>query len=160
MVGVDAFDMTGAFNDLVVSLAPGARPAAVLRGLDRLLMPYGGLVAYERRDQPSNRFLSDEISQQGTMATTIPVVFLLVSGFLLNVVLSRLVTSQREQIASLKAIGYATGPIAFHYLKLAGVVILTGALPGVALGLGLGWLLTRNYTNFFRFPLLEFHIQP
>jgi len=155
-----AFDMTGGFNDLVVSLAPGARAAAVLRGLDRLLLPYGGLVAYERRDQPSNRFLSDEIAQQGTMATTIPVVFLAVSGFLLNVVLSRLVTSQREQIAGLKAIGYATRPIAWHYLKLAGVVILTGALPGVAMGLGLGWLLTRNYTNFFRFPLLEFHVQP
>ncbi|HET8995564.1 MAG TPA: FtsX-like permease family protein, partial [Acetobacteraceae bacterium] len=153
-----AFDMTGAFNDVVVSLAPGTRAAAVLRGLDRLLMPYGGLVAYERRDQSSNRFLSDEISQQGTMATTIPVVFLLVSAFLLNVVLSRLVTSQREQIASLKAIGYATGPIAFHYLKLAGVVILGGALPGVGLGIVLGWLLTRNYTNFFRFPLLAFHL--
>ena len=53
-----AFDMTGAFNDLVVSLAPGARAASVLRDLDRLLTPYGGLVAYERRDQPSNRFLS------------------------------------------------------------------------------------------------------
>ena len=155
-----AFDMTGGFNDLIVSLAPGARTAAVLRGLDRLLLPYGGLVAYERRDQPSNRFLSDEISQQGTMATTIPVVFLAVSGFLLNVVLGRLVASQREQIASLKAIGYATAPIAWHYLKLAGVVILTGALPGVAVGLGLGWLLTRNYTNFFRFPVLEFHVQP
>jgi putative ABC transport system permease protein len=155
-----AFDMTGAFNDLIVSLAPGAHAAEVMRGLDRLLMPYGGLIAYERRDQPSNRFLSDEITQQGTMATTIPVVFLAVSGFLLNVVLGRLVSSQREQIASLKAIGYATGPIAWHYLKLAGLVILSGALPGIALGLGLGWLLTRNYTNFFRFPLLEFHVQP
>ncbi|MDE2332985.1 MAG: ABC transporter permease [Rhodospirillales bacterium] len=154
-----AFDMTGAFNDLVVSLAPGARAAEVMRGLDRLLTPYGGLVAYARRDQPSNRFLSDEIAQQRTMATTIPVVFLAVSAFLLHVVLGRLVASQREQIASLKAIGYATVPIAWHYLKLAGAVILAGALPGIALGLGLGWLLTRSYTSFFRFPLLAFHVQ-
>ncbi len=155
-----AFDMTGAFNDLVVSLAPGARAAPVLRNLDRLLTPYGGLVAYERRDQPSNRFLSDEISQQGTMATTIPVVFLIVSAFLLNVVLGRLVTSQREQVASLKALGYGNGPVALHYLKLAGVVILTGAIPGVVLGLGLGWLMTSNYTRFYRFPVLAYHVQP
>jgi putative ABC transport system permease protein len=35
-----------------------------------------------------------------------------------NVVVSRLVATQREQIAALKALGYANAAIATHYLKL------------------------------------------
>jgi putative ABC transport system permease protein len=34
------------------------------------------------------------------------------------VVVSRLVATQREQIAALKALGYANAAIAAHYLKL------------------------------------------
>ena len=66
-----AFDMEGGFNDVVASLAPGANLSAVLAALDALLEPYGGLVAYGRADQSSHRFLTDEIAQQGVMATTI-----------------------------------------------------------------------------------------
>ena len=47
-----AFDMEGAFNDIMAMLAPGAEQAAVLDAIDRLLEPYGGLIAHGRRDQP------------------------------------------------------------------------------------------------------------
>ena len=40
-----AFDMKGAFNDAVVSLAPGADPNPVIAELDRLLDPYGSVGA-------------------------------------------------------------------------------------------------------------------
>jgi putative ABC transport system permease protein len=155
-----AFDLDGAFNDVVATLAPGAREAAVLAGIDRLLEPYGGLVAYGRYHQPSNRYLSDEITQQGIMATTIPVIFLAVAAFLLNVVLGRLVRTQREQIAALKALGYDNRAIAAHYLKLVGIVIFAGAALGILVGVLLGRAMTQNYTLFFRFPVLAFRLQP
>ena len=101
-----AFDMKGAFNDAVVSLAPGADPKPVIAELDRLLEPYGSVGAVERRDQPSNRFLEDELNQQKVMSTTIPFIFFGVAAFLLNVALGRLVAAQREQIAALKALGF------------------------------------------------------
>ena len=63
-----AFDMKGAFNDAVVSLAPGTDPKPVIAELDRLLEPYGSVGAVERRDQPSNRFLEDELNQQKVMS--------------------------------------------------------------------------------------------
>ena len=44
-----AFDMKGAFNDVVVSLAPGADPKQVIDELDRLLEPYGSVGAIARR---------------------------------------------------------------------------------------------------------------
>jgi putative ABC transport system permease protein len=155
-----AFDLDGAFNDVVASLAPGAEEAAVLSGLDRLLEPYGGLVAFGRYYQPSNRYLTDEITQQGIMATTIPVIFLAVAAFLLNVVLGRLVRAQREQIAALKALGYANASIARHYSKFVGVIVLSGAALGIAAGILLGRVMTENYTLFFRFPVLAFQLEP
>ena len=153
-----AFDMEGGFNDVVASMAPGANLPAVLAAVDTLLEPYGGLVAYGRTDQPSHRFLADEIAQQGVMATTIPVVFLCVSVFLLHGMLGRLVGAQREQIAALKALGYGNRSIAWHYVKFALAVVGTGALLGILLGLWFGWMMVANYTNFFRFPRLAFHL--
>ena len=101
-----AFDMQGAFNEVVLTLAPGASEPAVIAELDRLLEPWGGRGAYGRRDQPSHRFLEDELAEQRTLAITVPLVFFGIAAFLLNVVLGRLVEAQREQIAALKALGY------------------------------------------------------
>ncbi len=155
-----AFDMEGGFNDVVASVPPGANLPAVFAALDTMLEPYGGLVAYGRVDQPSHRFLADEIAQQGVMATTIPAIFLGVSVFLLHGMLGRLVGAQREQIASLKAFGYRNRAIAWHYVKFALVVVGAGAILGTVLGLWFGQMMVANYTEFFRFPRLAFHIAP
>jgi putative ABC transport system permease protein len=155
-----AFNMEGAFNDAALSLAPGTDPAAVIDRLDRLLEPYGGLVAYGRYHQPSDRFVSDEIEQQRIMASTVPVVFLVVAAFLVNVVIGRIVETQRAQIAALKAIGYGNAAIATHYLKFVSVVVLGGAFLGIVLGLVTGRLIMESYTWFFRFPVFALTLEP
>ena len=153
-----AFDMTGAFNDVALTLAPDADGRAVIDALDRLLEPYGGLGAIARAEQPSHRFIEDEIRQNQTMATTIPPIFLGVAAFLLNVVLGRLVTTQREQIAAMKAVGYANRTIATHYLKFVLVVVLAGTALGIVLGAGLGRLMLQAYAPFVRMPRLSYHM--
>ena len=102
-----AYDMDGAFNDVALSLEHGTVAASVIEALDRLLARYGGRGAYARADQLSHRFLTEELHGLKTMATVFPVIFLGVAAFLLNVVISRLVATQREQIAILKAFGYS-----------------------------------------------------
>ena len=155
-----AFDMKGAFNDAVVSLVPGTDPKQVIDELDRLLEPYGSVGAIARRDQPSNRFLEDELNQQKVMSITIPIIFFAVAAFLLNVVLGRLVTAQREQIAALKALGFPTTPLVFHYLKLVAVVVFCGAVLGVAGGYVFGQAMIASYHGFFRLPALDFALTP
>ena len=56
----------------------------MIDALDRLLEPYGSVGAIARRDQPSNRFLEDELNQQKVMSITIPIIFFGVAAFLLN----------------------------------------------------------------------------
>ena len=153
-----AFDMIGAFNDLVVSLAPGADAKPVIAELDRLLDPYGSVGAVERRDQPSNRFLEDELSEQKVMAITIPVIFFGVAAFLLNVALGRQVAAQREQIAALKALGFPNAPLAAHYLKLVAVIVLFGSVLGLAGGIAFGHAMIASYRAFFRLPTLGFEL--
>lgn len=155
-----AFGMEGAFNDVVIRLAPGANSRQIIEELDTLLEPYGGVGAVARRDQPSHRFLDDELTQLKVMSTTIPYLFFGVAAFLLNVALGRLVTVQREQIAALKALGFPASPIVVHYLKLVGVVVALGAALGIVGGVAMGRALILSYQGFFRFPDLVFELSP
>lgn len=155
-----ANDMEGAFNDVAMTLARGASLPAVIERLDALLAPYGGLGAYGREDQVSHRYLSEEFRGLGTMARIFPVIFLGVAAFLLNVVVSRLVGTQREQIAALKAFGYRNVDIGIHYAKLVALIALVGAAGGIAAGIWLGKGLSGIYMEFYRFPYLEYVLRP
>jgi putative ABC transport system permease protein len=87
-------------------LAADARPADVVAAVDDRLARYGGLGAYEQKDQTSAWYLNNEFSQLANMGRVTPFIFAGVAAFLLNVVVSRLVATQREQIGVLKAFGY------------------------------------------------------
>ena len=155
-----AFGMKGAFNNAVISLAPDTNAKAVIEELDRQLEPYGSVGAVERRDQPSNRFLEDELNQQKVMSITIPIIFFGIAAFLLNGALGRLVAAQREQIAALKALGFPTSALTLHYLKLVLVIVLIGSALGIAGGFGFGEAMMASYQGFFRLPDLPFTLTP
>jgi len=130
----------------------------VITAVDALLGRYGGLGAYARKDQLSNRFLSEELRQLATMARLFPAIFLSVAAFLLNVVMARLIGMQRDQVAVLKAFGYSTGAVSLHYLGMVALIALAGALIGLAGGGLLGHFLAGVYQNFYRFPFLDYGI--
>jgi putative ABC transport system permease protein len=145
-----AFDMEGGFNDVALTLGPGASEPEVRDELERLLRPYGGFGTVPRRLQISNWFLENEFVQLRTAGILVPAIFLLVAAFLLNVSLNRLVAVQREQIAALKAVGYTNGELAAHYMAWSLCVSLAGAGLGVAIGAWLGRGMTGLY-NYRRF---------
>ena len=148
-----AFQMEGAFNDVVLRLEPGADERAVLVAVDRILEEYGGLGAYGRDLQISNSILDGELAQIEAMVIFLPGVFLAVAAFLLNVVFSRLVTLQRGQIAVIKAVGYRNSTIALHYVKMVCVIVLIGSVAGVGLGAWLADAMLNLYAEFFRLPM-------
>lgn len=155
-----AAGMQDAFNDVVLTLAAGASPPAVIAALDRELEAYGGTGAYGRELQTSYRFLADEIRQNENMATIVPLIFLAVAAFLLNVVLSRLLAQERMQVAVLKAFGYGNAAIVAHYVKLSALIVLLGSLLGIAFGARLGWGQSRLYAEFYRFPFMHYVLSP
>jgi putative ABC transport system permease protein len=155
-----ARDMEGAFNDLVVTLERGAREGEVIASLDRLLAPYGGTGAIGRADQTSHAYLEAEFAQLATMARLFPTIFLGVAAFLLHVVTARLIATQRDQIAVLKAFGYSNAVVGGHYAQLVLWMTVGGLLLGVLAGYAFGQGLARLYMDFFRFPLLDYGLGP
>ncbi|HEX8363598.1 MAG TPA: FtsX-like permease family protein [Longimicrobium sp.] len=151
-----ASGMRGAFNDVALDLAPGAREAEVLAGVDRVLAPFGGVGAYGRADQLSNHVIEDEIRQNRVTGTVLPALFLAVAAFLLNVVLGRMVSTEREEIAVLKAFGYSNLRIGRHYLRLALAAVAIASVLGVAAGVWLGSGMIGLYAEHMRSPVLRY----
>ncbi|MEZ5818656.1 MAG: FtsX-like permease family protein [Hyphomicrobiaceae bacterium] len=151
-----AFGLDGAFNSISLKLAAGAREAEVIERLDNVLERFGGTGAYGRSDQISHAFLDAELRQLAALSRVIPPVFLLVSAFLLNMTLQRMIALERGEIGLIKAVGYTNRSIGAHYLKLVAVIALVGIAIGFALGTLFGTGLTRLYGKFFQFPFLVF----
>ena len=155
-----AYDFEGAFNSVSLALLPGVDGQSVIDRLDALLDPYGGAGAIARADQISNWFLMNELEQQRTIALILPTIFLAVAAFLTQMVMARLIATERSEIGLMKAFGYSGGEIAWHYACMALTMAVIGILAGSAIGAALGQYNTCIYADLFSFPFLLFRPGP
>jgi putative ABC transport system permease protein len=155
-----ANDMESAFNEVALTLSRDANPDAILEQVDAILKPYGGLGSYLRADQISHQTLQSELDQNRIMGTAIPGIFVGVAVFLLHQVLGRMVTTQRGEIAILKAFGYSNMEIGRHFLMFAVVAVFGGAVAGGIGGIYLGDAMIRLYSKYFDLPNLQFRLAP
>ena len=154
------YDLEGAFSSLYVKLAAGTDERNVLPKIDALLDRYGGTAAYGRKDQNSHAWLDHELDMLRNMSRTLPPIFLLVSAFLVNLTLTRLVALEREQVGLLKALGFSNWAVAGHYCKFVVVIVVAGIVIGSIAGTMLGSFITQLFGDFFRFPFLLFEKSP
>lgn len=155
-----AFDLDGAFNNLALTLQPGASESAVLKQLDRLLLDYGGVGAYGRSDHVSHATLSGEIDQLRSSIHIVAPIFLGVIAFLLNMLMLRYVETERKHIGVFKAFGYSNIQVAWHYGKFVLVIVAAGVVTGIVAGAWLGRSVTEIYAEHYHFPFLEYTLSP
>ncbi|MBI1181443.1 MAG: FtsX-like permease family protein [Alphaproteobacteria bacterium] len=155
-----AHDMDGAFNDAVLSLMPGASKPDVIAAVDALTRSYGGQGAYGREDHISDMFLSSELQQLTVMAIVLPAIFLSVASFLLHTVMSRLISLDREEIGTLKALGLTDREVGWHYAKFAASIALLAIVTGIGAGIWFGRGMASMYARFYRFPELQYTLEP
>lgn len=153
-----ATNRSGAITSIALTLERGAIESEVIRRLDALMAPYGGGGAYGREDHPSHAFLDNELMQLDAMTQVIPPVFLIVSTFLVYIVLTRLISTERAEIGLLKAFGYSDIAIGLHYLKFALAIGLIGSSLGALLGWWMGREMTQLYGDYYRFPFLNYRV--
>ncbi|WP_087004712.1 ABC transporter permease [Rhizobium sullae] len=157
----NAYDLDDAFSSVAVKLLHGADEREVITRLDAMLERYGGGAAYARKDQTSHAWVDHELDMLKSMSRTLPPIFLLVSAFLVNLTLSRLVALEREQIGLMKALGYRNAGIVTHYLKFVILIVMSGLVIGGAAGTWLGMYVTDLFGGlFFHFPFLVFARSP
>lgn len=155
-----AYDMQGAFNEALLSVGRGNNLQETLERIDHILNPYGGLGAYGVKDQTSNRFVSEEITGMEGSSKVVPPIFLAVAAFLLNIVISRMVQSDREQIGLIKAFGYSNWEVGLHYFKFVLAIAIGGAVLGCIGGIALGRGMMNMYLLYYKFPILVFQLDP
>ena len=153
-----AYDMDGAFNEALLDIGRENDLPSVLAAADLLLDDYGAIGAYGLEDQFSNRFVEEEISGLRASSAGVPPIFLAVAAFLLNIVISRLLQAERQQIGLIKAFGYTNAEVTSHYFKLILAIAMGGAFLGCVLGLAAGASLVGFYVQYYKFPFLVFQI--
>ncbi len=151
-----AFNLSGAFNSVSLTVTRGTDLEPVKDQLEALLKPYGGTGPIERKDQTSNAFLDGELKQWELMVRVLPPIFLVITTFLVNMVLGRLITLEREQIGLLKALGYGPTEIAMHYIKFAISIGVIGIILGFVFGAWSSQGVAAIYAQFFHFPYTVF----
>ena len=155
-----AFDLGGAFNDVSLRLTRDANQQMIIDELEKLLAPYGGTGPYDRSMQTSHMFLDSELTQLKAMGKSVPPLFFVISAFLVNMVLGRLIALEREQIGLFKAVGYSNAAISWHYIKLAMAIGLFGVIIGWVAGISIAYWMAGYYTVYFHFPYLIYITSP
>ncbi len=157
-----ATGLRGAITELVGRLKGRtlAERVASLRALERKLDPYGVLSVWHRTQQPSHRYLSDEIRGLGVFGVVFPALFLIAAVLVLHVILWRQVDQERPVLGVLKSLGYPDSHVAAYYAGHALVVVLLGALVGLLGGIALHHGMMRVYREFFELPHLRASWQP
>lgn len=155
-----AFDMEEAFNDVAVALNRGADPDPVITELDRLLDRYGAIGAIGRDRQISNRFIQNEIEQADTMSVILPAIFMAIAAFLTNMIMTRLISTEREEIGLFKAFGYDNKTIGWHYIKMVMTIAILGIVIGFGIGSWFGQFMLEMYAENYQFPFLIFRPSP
>ncbi|QGT98777.1 hypothetical protein SYNTR_0184 [Candidatus Syntrophocurvum alkaliphilum] len=145
-------DTQGRVNDVVFTLEPGADFDTVKDKLELELEAYGVTNIYPRADHTSHFMLIEEIEVIESLATFFPLVIFSIAGFIIFILLKRLVEQQRVQIGIMKAFGYTNREIFTHYLSYALVLGFVGGLIGGLLGMWLANPLTTLLYDFFYLP--------
>lgn len=73
--------------------------------------------------------------RMGAIAKIFPLFFFLVSALVCLTTMTRMVDEQRQEIGTLKALGYSKGSIAFKYITYSAVASILGGIFGAIIGM-------------------------
>jgi putative ABC transport system permease protein len=158
----EAGDLDSAVNQIVGQVHDRS-PRAVretLEQIERRFDAFGVTHTMPYFEQPSIRFLADELAGLKVSATVMPLIFLVVAALILNVLMSRLVRQQRSIIGTFKALGFGNLSIGMHFASFGVAVGLTGGVLGAAFGIWMQHALLGLYRSVYALPGIEARSHP
>ncbi len=150
--------VTDPTTQVLVRLAPTA-DRGLLAELETEAIALGAAGSQLRADQPSNAALQEDVSGFGELSFLFPLLFLGTATMATFILLSRIVRSQKAQIATLRANGVGMRQVVVHYLGEGLAVTTVAGVAGLLVGIGLGRLITGVYTTAIGVPdiVTRFH---
>lgn len=146
------FNMQGQVNQIAIEFAPGSNQEEVINIIKEMLVPYGLISNYPRKDQLSHSLLQGELDQLKLASRYLPLMFFIIAAGIQFILLNRLIKTQRLQIGIMKALGLTNLKIVLHYTSYALSVVLTGSIPGIIIGVLLASAFSDIYALFFHLP--------
>ncbi len=168
----DDFGVVFALESFVRSLAPDAQREEVLfrladdasaADIERsraLVLKAGATDAYTIDEQPSNAALQEDVSGFAEMSVMFPAFFLVAAAFATYVLLGRMISAQQANIGTLRASGFASRTVLWHYTAIGLFVGAFASIVGVLLGALLAEGITRLYTSALSIPLAVVEVRP
>ncbi|SDY63554.1 putative ABC transport system permease protein [Tindallia californiensis] len=148
------------YNELLITLVPGAQASDVADLLEDELDRYGLRRVLQREDMLSYSMMEEELNQVRAMSRVLPTLFMLVAALIIYIVLSRTVKNDRMSIGIMKALGYSDTQILMHYVQFSILVGIGGSILGIIGGTWVSDLFTQIYIEFMNIPMLEMRILP
>ncbi len=113
----------------------------------------GQWYVFTRNDNQSYSSYSSNADKIGAIASVFPVFFFLVAALVALTTMTRMVEEERQQIGTMKALGYSSGKIAAKYLFYAATAAVTGSVFGLAVGLRLfPYIIITAYNIMYDIP--------
>lgn len=114
----------------------------------------GNYAAFVTRAENSGiTMLDSEMAQHKMIGSVFPIVFMLIALLAIITSMNRLISNQRIQIGTLKALGFSSGKIALHYTGYGFSVSLIGSLLGLIAGpLTLPYLFYGTMATYYSLP--------
>ncbi len=150
-----ALDFSNYYNQVLFLAKDGYDITNILDEIDENFDKLGITRLTEKKNQLSNRMLTEEIEGGRKTVAVIPVIFLSVAAIILVFMINRMIKNDRTMIGVLKAMGYSNKKIIFHYSKLTVLIGLVGSVLGIALGFKTSAILAQLYVDIvFNIPML------
>lgn len=148
------------YNELVITLTPGANVNDVADALEDVLDRYGVQRVLKRDDIMSYKLMEEELNQVSAMARVLPTLFMSVAALIIYIVLSRTVKNDKMSIGIMKSLGYSNRQILGHYIQFSLIIGLAGGLLGVLTGTWISGFYVQLYVQYMNIPLLRTRIIP
>ena len=116
---------------------------------------------YTRADNTSFSSYDSNADKIAAIATVFPLFFFLVAALVALTTMTRMVEEERQQVGTLKALGYSTAKIAWKYLLYAAMASIAGSVIGLAVGTRLfPYIIINAYNIMYDVPeiLTPFHV--
>ncbi|OGV19196.1 MAG: hypothetical protein A2X47_01920 [Lentisphaerae bacterium GWF2_38_69] len=154
----NVFNFSGACNEIVGILSPdGKKNARLVTDIikNKLDKNYGVFLKTLHNEQESCLMMNSELQQLRIVAVLMPLIFLCVAVFVLNIQMMRTAEHQRTVIGTLKALGVSLNSISMHFIKLGIIIGLSGGIIGSCLGYFIAEGFTEMYRDLYTFPSIE-----
>ncbi|MBQ6443806.1 MAG: FtsX-like permease family protein [Methanosphaera sp.] len=106
------------------------------------------------KDHTSVLQFQSEIDQHKMLGSMFPVIFVVVALLTLITTMTRIVSHQRTQIGTLKALGFSNKSLIYHYISYGLYLTVAGSVLGLVIGVNsLPYLFYPSMSSFYTLPV-------